>query len=315
MAINNKYVLLTVDTEALPKRAPCDHVNRLIWGVHEKGTAGIREMCGISDEFNFKFVFFVDACGAYSRLDEVAWVVRWLDGEGHDVQLHTHSEYLPEEFWVEHGFKYRPRFLNQYGADKAAFTIQHFGKFISDLTGKPLRAFRAGSFRWNANTLRALCEAGIPLSLNNSMNAYLAEQCTYSEPTNQPYLWSNGVIEVPVTERKFFPLFGNEWWGRLQFPVSNSFGNPPWRILRPYMGQGNSSLMVLLLHSWSLLYWDNNGYGVYRDDKRLEDFRKLVRRLAKDYDIITTEDFLDLHARGKIATTHTVDLAAAEWKC
>lgn len=310
----SRYALLTVDAEALPKRASQDHVKRLIWGAHDNGTAGILQMCSATDEVNAKLVFFVDACGAYSKLSEVAEVVRWLDQAGHDVQLHTHSEYLPEEFWIEHGFEYRPRFLNQYAADKAAFTIKYFGRFISDLTGKPLRAFRAGSFRWNASTLGALSEAGISLSFNNSMNAFLAGQCTYSEPTNQPYLWSNGVIEVPVTERKFFPLFGNEWWGRLQFPVSNNFRNPSWRILQPYMGQGNSSLMVLLLHSWSLLYWDNNGYGVYRDDKRLEDFRKLVRRLSKDYDIITTEDFLALHARGKIATTHTVDLAAAELK-
>jgi hypothetical protein len=90
---------------------------------------------------------------------------RWLDGEGQDVQLHTHSEYLPERFWIEHGFKYRPRFLNQYVDDKAVFTIRHFGKFISNITGKPLRAFRAGSFRWNASTIRALGDADIRFRL------------------------------------------------------------------------------------------------------------------------------------------------------
>jgi len=77
------------------------------------------------------------------------------------------------------------------------------------------------------------------------------------------------------------------------------------------MGRDNSFL-VLLLHSWSLLYWDENGHGIYRDDKRLEDYRKLVRWLAKDYDIITTADFLDLHARGKIEVTRNVNLALAE---
>lgn len=309
-----RYAILTVDTEALPKRASQEHVSRLIWGVHCNGTAGIREMCAVADEANAHLTFFLDACGAYSELNELANVIRWLDASGHDLQLHTHSEYLPENFWIEHGFKHRPRFMNQYADDKVAFTIRHFGKFISDITGKPLRAFRAGSFRWNASTIRALADVGIPLSFNNSMNACLAAQCTYAEPTNLPYVWSNGVIEVPVTERKFFPLFGKEWWGRLQFPVSNHFRNPPWRVLRPYARQSNSSLLVLLLHSWSLLYWDKNGYAVYRDDKRIEDFRKLVRQLAKDYDIITTEDFLDLHARGKITTSHTVDLAAAELK-
>ena len=179
-----RYALLTVDTEALPKRAEQEHVNRLIWGVHGNCSAGIREMCGVASDFGAKLTFFVDACGAYAELDQMAEVVRWLDEEGQDVQLHAHPEYLPEQFWRKHGFKYRPRFLNQYGSDKALFTIKYFGKFITDLTGKPLRAFRAGSFRWNADTIRALAEAGIPLSFNNSMRAMADGQCIYSQPTN-----------------------------------------------------------------------------------------------------------------------------------
>lgn len=308
----NRYAMLTVDTEALSKRAPQDHVKRLMWGQHARGRAGIGEMSSIGDEFGAKYVFFVDLCGAYSCLNETQEVIRWLDAAGQDVQLHAHPEYLPEQFWIAHGFKYRPRFLNQYGAEKAAFTIRHFGKLITDITGKPLRAFRAGSFRWNADTIRALREAGIPLSFNNSMNAYLAGQCTYSEPANRPYCWSNGVIEVPATERRFFPVFGKAWWGRLQFPVLQRFRNPPWRILWPHCIGRDGSFLVLLLHSWSLLYWDEKGHATYRDDKRIEDFRRLIRRLAKDYDIITTAEFLDLHARGKIATTHTVNLAKAD---
>lgn len=311
----DRFVMLTVDTEALPKRAEHDHVKRLIWGQHDRGTAGIREMCAVASEFNAKLTFFVDACGAYDYLDEVSEVVRWLDAAGQDIQLHAHPEYLPEQFWKAHGFKYRPRFLNQYGADRAIFTIKHFGKFISDLTGKPLRAFRAGSFRWNADTIRALAEVGIPLSFNNSMRAMADGQCVYSEPTNRPYLWSNGVVEVPVTERHVaLPFVGKSWWQKFQFPVGDVLGNRPWRVLRPYARGENASFLVLLLHSWSLLYWDENGYAEYRDDRRLEDFRKLMKKLAKDYDIITTADFLDLHARGKIKATHTVDLVQADVK-
>lgn len=309
----NRYALVSVDTEALPKRAPSDHLNRLIWGKHENGRAGVREMCAVADEFCCKLVFFVDACGAYFYGEAFNEVVRWLDAAGHDVQLHTHSEYLPEEFWKTHGFAYRPRFLNQYDIKKATFTISLFGKVISDLTGKPLNAFRAGSFRWNANTIRALREANIPLSFNNSMPALLNGQCTFSKPGNQPFRWSNGVLEVPVTERRFLPLFGKSWWGRLQFPVSNHFRNPPWRVLRPYASD-DASLLVLLMHSWSLLQWDSQGYGVYRNDKRIEDFRKLMRRLTLDYDVITTGEFLDLVSRGKISVRSAVDLALAEIK-
>ncbi|WP_035065208.1 polysaccharide deacetylase [Nitratidesulfovibrio termitidis] len=307
-----RFALLTVDTEALPKRASGEHVRHLVWGQHARGTAGIREMCAIGDEVNARHVFFVDVCGAHAYQDEIRDVVRWLDVAGQDVQLHAHPEYLPEDFWKPHGFRYRPRFMNQYGPEKALFVVSHFGRFISDVTGKPLRAFRAGSFRWNASTIRALKGAGIALSFNGSMNAFANGLSTYGEPTPHPYRWSNGVIEVPATERLFNPVVCRNWWGRLQFPVSHRFRNPPWRILWPHTLGRDSSFLVLLLHSWSLLYWDENGHGVYRDDKRLEDYRKLVRRLAKDYDIITTADFLDLHAHGKITTTRTVDLARAE---
>lgn len=313
--MGNRYALLTVDTEALPKRASGDHVKRLIWGRHDKGTAGIREMCLIGNEFNAKHVFFVDLCGAFPYLEEMCEVVRWLDQAGQDVQLHTHPEYLPKEFWVERGLASRPEYMNQYSDEsRAEFVITHFAGLISAVTGKEICAHRAGSFRWNADSIRALKAAGIPLSFNNSMCAYHNGQCVFSEPTNFPYVWSNGVVEVPMTEKKILSKVGkDDWWARLTYPESSYFQFRPWwgKILLNIFS-GSPSFSVFLLHSWSLLYWDENGYGHYRDDRRLEGYRKLLGRLTKDYDVITTRDFLDLHARGKITTTHAVDLAAAE---
>lgn len=310
-----RYAMVTIDTEALPKRAPGNHVKRLIWGEHAAGTAGIREMCEIGDEFNVKHIFFVDLCGAYAYRDEMHEVIRWLDKEGQDVQLHTHPEYLPDEFWSQHGIDRRPQYMNQYTDDaKSEFVIKHFGEEISAITGKDILAFRAGSFRWNASTIRALSAAGIPLSFNNSTAAYYNKQSVYSEQTNFPYAWSNGVIEVPVTERRILPKVGRkEWWARLQFPESSYFRfRPWWGGLLLNMFSGFPEFSVFLLHSWSLMCWDENGYGTYQDDQRVEGYRKLLKKLAKDYDIITSQDFLDLLAQGKITTTHTVDLAHAE---
>jgi hypothetical protein len=307
----DRYALLTVDTEAQPKRAAQDHVARLIWGQHEQGTAGIREMCAAADEVGSKLVFFVDACGVYFHGETFAEATRWLVQAGHDVQLHTHSEFLPDSFWDEHGFAHRPSLLNKYDEERAIFTIRFFSDYLANITGKPVIAFRAGSFRWNVGTLKVQGDLNIPLSFNNSFRAYLDGVCPYAEPANHPFVWSNGVIEVPMTERKFPTLAGNAWWGRLAFPSSQRYRDPPWRVLWPYTLGRNIDVLVVLMHSWSLLYWDEDGYGVYRDDKRHEDFRKLMCKLSKDYDIITTSDFLDLHARGKIKTTHTVDIAAA----
>lgn len=310
----NRYALVTVDVEAQPARAQEDHVKRLVWGEYPNGRAGVQEMCSAADDVGAKLVNFVDACGVYLHGEPFAEAVQWMVAQGHDVQLHTHSEFLPDSFWTEHGFVIRPRLLNQYDEAKAAFTLRYFSEYLGSITGEKIRAFRAGSFRWNAGTLKAQGELGIPLSFNNTMRGLVDVVCPHAEPVQHPYKWSNGVIEVPITERRF-PARGDKvWWGRLAFPSTNRHRDPPWRVLWPYTLGRNLEVLVILLHSWSLLYWDENGHATYRDDKRLEDFRKLMRKLAKDYDIITTADFLDLHARGKIKTTHTVDLSLAEMK-
>ncbi|ATD80941.1 MULTISPECIES: polysaccharide deacetylase [Desulfovibrio] len=310
----NRYALFTVDTEALPKRAVSDHVKRLIWGEYANGTAGVREMCAIGDEYGAKHIFFVDMCGAYAERDKVRAVMGWLDKAGHDVQLHVHPEYLPNSFWNETGFKVEPRYLNAYTDHaKEEFLLSHFSKEIVDVTGKPVRAFRAGSFRWNATTLRTLAKLDIPLSFNNTTAATNLGQCPFSVPTNDPFQWSNGIIEVPVTEKNILPKVGKSLWARFQFPLSRFVKYRPWwASFLPYSVSCRDRFLVCLVHSWSLLHWDENGHGTYTDDSRLEEYRRLVKQVSKDFDVVTSSEFLDLVHQGKISPTHVEDLARAE---
>jgi len=312
-----RIAMLTVDTEALPKRASEDHVDRLIWGYHQNNMAGIRELCAIGNDAHVKHVFFVDMCGAHQYSREMREVVHWLDNEGQDVQLHAHPEVLPDDFWSEWDQSAQPSLMNQYKEDaRAQLVINYFGNTLSEITNKKVAAFRAGSFRWNASTIRALHSAGIPLSFNNSMRALRSGKCVFSEPTNYPYKWSNGVIEIPVTEKLIPPQpGGKEFWASLTFPESPyySFQIERSSLLSRVFGK-KPAFSVFLLHSWSMLYWDENGHATYRDDQRLEAYRKLLSRLTKDYDVITTKEFLDLHTSGKIPITKTVNLDLAEFK-
>jgi hypothetical protein len=304
----SKYAMLTVDTEALQKRAADNHVNKLIWGSHDKGTAGIREIVEIGYEFKSKFIFFVDVCGCYSQFDEIENVIRFLNSKEQDVQLHAHPEYLTEDFWKKNGFKYRPRFLNEYNLEKATFVIKYFSKFISNITNKKISAFRAGSFRWNEHTIEALKENNITFSFNNSMKAFYEKKCTYSLKNNNPFQWSNGIIEIPCTEYQLFPFIKKDLWWRFSFPLQGWLSNSYIRLLKPYT-KNNNNLLVLLLHSWSLLYWDRNNHAIYKDDKRLESLRKLIKTLSKDYEIITTIELLDLIKQGKINIHQYTDLS------
>ena len=316
LGAKDRFVLLTVDTEALKRRASDDHVRRLIWGEHKTGTAGIREMCGIGQEFGAKHVFFTDLCGAYSSLDQMREVVRWLDAAGQDVQLHTHPETLPKSFWREHGLETVPRYMNLYQDQaRAEFVLRHFGNLITDVTGKPVLAHRAGSFRWNAVTIRALQAVGIPLSFNQSMRALEGGRCVHGEPDCLPYAWSNGVVEVPVTERWVPGVngFRPDRWVSLTYPESPyfRFGSRP----RPFWKHPlapKPAVTVVLLHSWSMLERDQAGHAVYKDDRLLEGYRQFLRRLVKDCEVITTADFLDLRARGKIQPLRTINLEQVE---
>lgn len=308
MSRKSRYLMLTVDVEALPKRATDDHVTRLMWGEHVGGAAGIREISALGKSFGLTHTFYVDYCGAFDRKAEIDEVVRWLVSAGEDVQLHTHPEYLPPSFWSEHGFKPRPRVPNQYSDGKAEFAMQYFSDLLARAKGGPVLGFRAGSFRWNAGMLHALAKVGIRLSSNNSVISCNQGKCVFSEPTCYPFQWSNGVLEAPMTEKLFFPWFHKPLWGRMQYPFSQHFNKPFMRLLRPLGAGGHGSFQVMLLHSWSLLYWDENGHATYRDDRRIEGYRQLLKRLAKDYDVITVPEFLDLQSRGVFGDLKTVDV-------
>lgn len=311
----DRYLMLTVDTEALSHRATDDHVRRLMLGEQEAGTAGVREMVAIGDEFNAKHIFFVDMCGAYDRLTEIQGVIRYLDQAGHDVQLHTHPEKLPASYWETRGFAPRPRLMNEYTTDaRAQLIIREFARLLSEQTGKPVLGHRAGSFRWNASTLRALFDAGIPVSFNNSSVAVKAGQAVYAKRTNWPFEWSNGIIEVPMTERAVFNRVRKDHWhARLTYPESHYFHFRPWwgPLLLNTLSD-DLDFAVFLLHSWSFLDRDENGIFYYKDDRKVENYRKLLQRLTKDYDVITTAEFLELQALGKIPLGGVEDVRSAE---
>lgn len=311
--MNNRYIILTNDTEALPNRATEDHVRRLMWGEHGNGVAGVREMASIVKEFNGKITYFVDMCGALDRKNEVLEVAKWLNDNGQDVELHLHPEYLPADFWDKLGMRSKPTWLNEYqeqDRDRLRYLIKTFSSELESAIGRKIIAYRAGSFRWNSITLEVLKELGIPLSFNNTQASVAEGQCPYASSMQKPFRWSNGIIEVPVTERNFFAGFKNDWWVRYQYPLCSlvRYRRGPLSFI-PYSVSPKDDFLVCLMHSWSFLYRDENGYEYYKDDRYQNDFRKMLQKISKDFDIIDSRDLKDLIDTGKIQIDHTEDIS------
>ena len=308
----NRYLMLTVDTEALPNRARDNHVDRLMWGRHENGTAGVKEMSEITAEFGGRMVFFVDLCGAYQNKEKVIEVAVWLDSRGQDVELHLHPEYLPKEYWNDTPYEWKPKLLNVYeekNSDKEYFLLKTFADELSAAIGRKILSFRAGSFRWNKVTIETLKRLDIPMSFNNTQAAMALKQCPYASPLQCPFKWSNGIIEVPVTEKNFFPKFSDNWWVRFQYPLCSLVRyRPKWCSFIPYSVSAGDDFLVCLMHSWSFLYRNAEGYEYYKNDRRMEEYRNMIRKMSRDFDIIDSRELYDLINTGKIKIEHTEDL-------
>lgn len=311
----NRYCILTNDTEALPNRATEDHVNRLMLGKFNEGKAGVQEMAEIAREFNGKITFFVDLCGAYDRKDEILQVVKWLDDHGQDVELHLHPEYLPDEFWEKNGFSNTPRFLNTYqenDKDKLRFIFNKFAGDLESVINRKINAYRAGSFRWNNVSMEILKEMGIPMSFNNTVASRVLGQCPYAIPYQKPFRWSNGIIEVPVTEKNFFSRFKDNWWVRFQYPLCSLVRyRSSLTSFIPYSVSPRDEFVVCLMHSWSFLERDKDGYQYYKDDRLQEEFRSMLKNMSRDFDIIDSRDLKYLIDSGKFPVERTEDLSKA----
>lgn len=222
MGLQQRYAILTVDTGLLPESA-----RLIITSIGLSGEGMTRALpeyarCAQSVTSSMPSMCSLSICAApYFYPEEMCEVVRWLDRSGQDVQLHTHPEVLPKSFSTRNRVEFRPEYMNGSADAWAGFIISHFAKMISEITGKEILAYRSASFRWNGCSIRALKAANILLSFNNSMRAYRAGRCVFSEPTRLTYAWSNGIIEVPVTEKQILISRKNRVLGEFDLsPVS-----------------------------------------------------------------------------------------------
>ena len=153
--------MLTVDVEALPKRAVSDHMNTLIYGRLGGKEYGIGKMMDIADKHNIKITFFVDfgECELYG--DEIIDVGRYIVSRGHDMQVHCHYDLLDKivgkQPWVSINENYYSWCQNE---DDARVIIDYVTEQYMKCTGKVPVAYRGGEFRFGIGVLKALKENG-----------------------------------------------------------------------------------------------------------------------------------------------------------
>ncbi len=297
--MSHRYMLLTVDTEALPARASERHVEKLVWGEYENGRAGISEFVDLSKEHNLVFTFFVEVARSLWEPEKHREYWTWLIRNNQDVQLHFHPEIFQTKDLIHLPLNQRPGRQDKWNAEEAFQMISWAAQRFFRFTGTWPTAYRAGSFRWNKETIRALRKLDIKLSFNNCYEAVIrSDNLSPSKLINDGlFQWDKKVVEVPCTE----VLIGEEL-AHLSFPrrlpVKDGLRGLCKFLIRK---NGRNQIFNLLLHSWSFLNRDrNSGYFYYQDDRRIENFNKFLKWAKREFEVISATELSQLVQDGRV---------------
>ena len=204
-------VFLTIDTEHSiggsfrnPNLKPVGNTKRVFCRIGKR-EFGIPLMMDIAESYGLSLIFFVEAM---SRLffgeEETRSICQYILERGHDIQLHLHPEYLkfgrssvvPSCAIAHMPFSQQNNLIND-----GCQTLIRYGV-------PSLKAFRAGGFGADINTLKALRENSV--LIDSSYNNYYLKRSRRLSAGAEVNDACNiqGVWEFPITNFSEFQSLG-----------------------------------------------------------------------------------------------------------
>lgn len=236
-----KTAIMTIDTES---HIGHDPVERLILGKLDNGTFfGIDKIMDICDQHHIKGLFFVDIAEAWDYGKEaIADVLVKIKKRGHDVGVHIHPDHMADKNRL---------FLWEYTYEEQFDIIKKCTDFYYNILGEKPKAFRAGKYGANAETLDIIGKLGY---LADFSEFYGQKWCRIEPPPTKicPVRLENGVMEFPVISYESFSLGKYSRFDKIDLEI-------PYREHKKIMKQIKQADMDIVIslfaHSFSLLNW------------------------------------------------------------
>ncbi|WP_210394996.1 XrtA system polysaccharide deacetylase [Motiliproteus sediminis] len=222
---------LSIDVEdyfqvaAFERQCPADS-----WHRHEvRVEHNVNRLLALLSERDINATFFVLGWVA-ERYPEL---IKLIASEGHEV--------------ASHGFGHQR--INALERQQYHQDVSQSRKLLQDLSGAAVEGYRAPSFSLSQHTpwaQDALREAGYRYS--SSINPVNHDLYGYPDAPRTPFVWDNGLLEVPVTTcsiaGKRIPCAGGGYFRLF-----------PYRLFRHLMQKGATELnspAIFYLHPWEL---------------------------------------------------------------
>jgi hypothetical protein len=134
-----------------------------VYGPTRRGQYGLPFTLARLEEHGLSGVFFVEPLfAARFGLEPLAEIVGLLREHGQEVQLHLHTEWVDEARQaLLPNVSGKRQHLKCFSYPEQRLLIAVGIDFLKRANAGTVNAFRAGSFAFNSNTLRALADNGI----------------------------------------------------------------------------------------------------------------------------------------------------------
>ncbi len=286
-------VFITVDTELWPRMpdwrqsALAQEMEYYIFGRTPNGDYGLPFQMDLLNAHGLKAVFFVEPLFASAvGLEPLRRIVDLIRGHGHDIQLHMHTEWLYKTDSIMPGRTGQN--IADFSVDDQAQLLKRGIENFAACGVQNLRAFRAGNFGANLDTLRALARHNILFDTSYNFT-YLGKACRMQlpEPLLQPKQ-IHGVYEIPVT-------FFRDWPGHYRHAQLCACSRQ--ELENALLGAWRAGWysFVLVSHSFELIRLPTqNGRQIAPDRIAIQRFEWLCRFLADNRDKFRTAVFSDL---------------------
>lgn len=288
-------VFLTVDVEIwcdgwsnLDAIFP-DAFRKYVYGSTPKGDYGLPFTMSVLKEHGMTGVFFVEPLFS-TRFgpQPLAEIVGLLRDASQEIQLHLHTEWVDESIEpLLEGINGKRQHLRYFSLEEQILLIEAGKRLLLEAGGGRVSAFRAGSFGFNQDTLRALRANDIPFDSSYNATAFGLDSGIFPGVTIVDSVECEGIYEYPIT------VF-NDGTRSLRHAQLTACSYSEMEGLLWQALESDRKSFVILSHNFELL----NEAKTRVDAVVVERFRKLCSFLDRHRDSFRVCGFDGLQAAG-----------------
>lgn len=302
-------VFITVDVEVwcdgwdnIDEKFP-KAFNRYVYGHTERGRFGLPYQTEVLGEHGLKGVFFVEPLFSTRFGPEpLAEIVGLLNAAQQEIQLHLHTEWVDEAHMpLLPNVDAKRQYLRYFTLDEQTLLIKKGIALLHAAGASPVNAFRAGSFGFNRDTLRALAANGIAFDSSYNVTHFgLDSGVLPGIPVFAP-IECEGVHEYPMTVFK-------DGLRKLRHAQITACSFSEFEGLLWHALEAGRQSFVLLSHNFELL----NRAKDRPDRVAVRRFEKLCKFLDRNRDCFSVRGFHGLTPQ--VSTEQPEPLSSPSWR-